>query len=102
MADDLVYGPIPVGLHRCHRGAVPACVRPDHLCAGTRAQHMQDGARTGRWHNACRLTPEIARQIRVRSGAGGVTRAQVGEEFGINFRHVSNIVFGTRWKETPQ
>jgi hypothetical protein len=44
----LANGPIPDGLHICHRCDNPPCVRPDHLFAGTRVDNMQDAIAKGR------------------------------------------------------
>lgn len=49
-AYELAKGPILKGLHILHSCDNPACVNPDHLSVGTRADNMQDMTSKGRHH----------------------------------------------------
>ena len=48
LAYELTYGPIPPGLVILHQCDNPACVRPDHLMAGTQADNIADMMAKGR------------------------------------------------------
>lgn len=41
-------GPVPLGLHVCHRCDVPTCVNPSHLFVDTLAGNMADKVSKGR------------------------------------------------------
>lgn len=41
-------GPIPDGMHVCHKCDVPSCCRVDHLFLGTNRDNIQDSVRKGR------------------------------------------------------
>ena len=43
-----VNGPIPEGMHLCHRCDVPCCVNPDHMFIGTHSDNMADMYKKGR------------------------------------------------------
>lgn len=48
VAWELVNGPVPGGLHVCHRCDNPPCVRPDHLFLGTAKENLRDMIAKGR------------------------------------------------------
>lgn len=90
------HGPIPDGLevcHNCPEGDNPACVRPDHLFAGTRLQNMQDAAKKGR--TTRKLSMSQITELRARRSAGETARA-LATAFGIN----QSTVF--RWVKPHQ
>src|SRR5690606_39589456 len=45
-----------------------------------------------------KLTPAQVREIRARWAAGGVTQAQLAEEYGVHLKHMQHIVRGRAWK----
>src|SRR5690606_20258717 len=45
-----------------------------------------------------KLTPEQVREIRARWEAGGVTQAQLAEEYGVHLKHMQHIIRGRVWK----
>lgn len=98
-------GPIPDGLHVCHKCDTPACINPDHLFLGTIADNSADRhAKRRTWHfgkplveratrggprlpptpgKARKLTDEQVLEIR-RRYAGGQGTWTIAKEMGIN------------------
>lgn len=113
---EVVAGPIPDGWWVCHRGDNPPCVRPDHPFLGTPADNSADMTAKGRhWLTAnpersvefcsernpsAKLTAEQVGDIRARYAAGGVYQRELGEEYGVTQRLVSQIVLGQAWRHS--
>jgi hypothetical protein len=97
-------GPIPAGLCVCHRCDNPACVRPDHLFLGTKAENNADRANKGRNRNQfgehntmAKLTAEQVKAIRSRFAAGGIAKRRLAKEFGVHPQTIGDILSGLHW-----
>lgn len=93
------FGPIQTGLAICHHCDVPACVRPDHLFAGTLAENNADMQRKGRASGGTRgeqqwmamLTDEQVREMRRQSDAGRPAK-EIAKDFGIQYQLAWKVV----------
>ncbi|MFT7537446.1 MAG: hypothetical protein ACI85K_003405 [Hyphomicrobiaceae bacterium] len=82
-AYELFKGPIPEELCVMHRCDVPLCVNPTYPSLGTKADNSQDMLRKGRDGNTVpKLRFDQVFEVR-RMLAGGATKAEVCEKFGI-------------------
>jgi hypothetical protein len=95
-------GPIPEGLVVRHTCDNPACVEIAHLLLGTRADNSADMVARGRGralkgeeNPRCKLTDAEVEEVRTLV-AGGATRREVGERFGVHPTHIGRIVGGKR------
>lgn len=92
-------GPIPDGLFVCHHCDVPACIRPDHLFAGTAQDNVDDMIRKGRRvqaemprgedHQLSKLSESEVLIIRALRGVRG--DKAVGHHFGMTRNAVASI-----------
>ncbi len=105
---ELHCGPIPDGLHVCHKCDVRACVNPAHLFLGTRRDNMQDMVAKGRanpfrgeQNKASRLTEADVLEIRRLRGEGLTFRA-LGRRFGIAHATAREACAGISWAHLQQ
>ena len=93
---ELAYGPIPKGLSVLHRCDNPACVRPEHLFAGSQRENMLDMRAKGRWRysprdqfgennpNAVLSDADVASML-AELAAGG-RPVSVARKYGISYK----------------
>lgn len=92
-------------LHRCDNRA---CVRPDHLFLGTRADNIADCISKGRFHDGhgelvrgernphAKLTARQAAEIRMRYRAGEAA-VELAAQYGVHRSSVLRIARGGEW-----
>jgi len=112
---ELLNGPIPQGMCILHRCDTPACVNPDHLYLGTKAENNEDMRRKGRhvpggthcgkngkWpkaegHHNARLTWPIVATIREDRSAG-LSFSAIAKKHGITISSSYKICKNLSWK----
>lgn len=105
---ELENGPIPAGLCILHKCDVPACLRPDHLFIGSKADNNRDMTEKGRrvvirgeQLGTSKLTEEQVRAI-----CGwidlGMSQRDVAKRFGVSHSVIGHIVRGTAWRHIPR
>lgn len=87
-------------LHVCDN---PQCVNPDHLFLGTHQDNINDMIKKGRScagskHPHAKLKPEHILEIRKLYAEGGHTTRSLGARYGVDSKHIHNIVTGKKWK----
>lgn len=96
---------IPEGYNVCHSCDNRACVNPNHLWMGTKADNMRDMAEKGRGarfpgalNPQSKLTEDEVVKIRAMYAAGDYSHARLGKLFGISESQIRSIVNGKKWK----
>lgn len=97
---ELLFGPIPPGLHVCHHCDNPGCVNPRHLFLGTAKANMVDrntkgraASKAGVLNGQAKIDPDAVRAIR----SSGESVAEIAERFGICKTSVRNIIKRRTW-----
>jgi len=93
----------PSHMDVCHACDVPACVRPDHLFLGTRAENMHDAKVKGRVpagerHTAARLTDDNVREMRRLRASSGEPYARLAKRYGVSTSTVVQVIYGNTWR----
>ncbi len=95
---EISHGPIPKGMHVCHRCDNPSCVNPSHLFLGTPAENHADCIQKrrhhfGEHHKNAKVTSEIVCAIRSSTD----TQRELANRYGINQATVSVIKNYRAW-----
>lgn len=102
VAWELEHGPIPDGLHVCHRCDTPLCVRGDHLFLGTNAENTADKIRKGRGavgEQTRRAKLSAEKVLLIRSElASGATQEEVAARLGMTQGQISKVHRGAAWR----
>lgn len=100
---ELVHGPIPNGCEVCHRCDNRACINPDHLFSGTRADNVRDmynknrGFRPhGELSVRAKLTEQDVAGLRKRLANGESTKV-LAKDFGVSRSAVRGIGKRETW-----
>lgn len=100
-------GPIPDGLHVCHRCDNPPYSNADHLFLGTPADNSRDMAAKGRTaaqigvpgerNHYARLTDDTVREIRAAHRAGE-SQSALARRYGVGLSTVWHVVHRHTWR----
>lgn len=113
---ELTHGPIPEGMHVCHRCDNPPCVNPEHLFLGTPADNIRDMVSKGRQargaafagriapsgeqHHNARLREADVAEIR-RLAAAGWRQKDIASGLGFSTKVVNDVVLRKSWRHVP-
>ena len=98
----IAKGPIPPGLHVCHKCDFQPCCNPAHLFLGTAKDNLQDAMNKGRTaigekHGNAKLKNAQIAEIR-RLIEDGQTQRKIAESFGVSHSIISEIKCRKSWK----
>ena len=105
VAADLAHGPCPEGKEVMHSCDVRACINPDHLSYGTRAENVRDmfakgrnrlNPRRGESHGMAKLTEAQVLDMRNQREAGA-SLSTLAKAFGVTPPGVHLIVTRKKW-----
>jgi hypothetical protein len=105
VAWEMANGPIPDGLHVCHRCDNRPCVNPAHLFLGTRLENQADMVAKGRSPRGERqgqsvLTERLVIEIRARAQSGESQRS-IAADLGVSQSCIWTVVTRKRWGHVP-
>lgn len=107
---EAVKGPIPKGVHVCHRCDNPACVRPSHLFLGTNRENQLDAVAKGRRINTlkygednphAKLTRQQVQKIRRLYKSRVMSYQKLATLFGVGKTTIRKIIIGKTWRPYP-
>lgn len=95
-------GTIPEGKVVCHKCDNPACINPEHLFLGSKADNSADmvsknRSALGERNAKAKLTEAQAREVLSLRGTGESLR-KVAQQFGVTAKAIHFIWQGVRWK----
>jgi hypothetical protein len=93
---EIFKGPIPEGLHVCHKCDNPPCLNPDHLFAGIHQMNMKDMGRKGR-DGSTKLTQEKVVRIKNLFKTGKHTMVSLAKQFSVTRCTIRKVIRGESW-----